>query len=76
MGIRRHLASGYGGLQSTSDAPHSSSDGLQPTSNDTRSEAITFPRSEAIVFLRSEATASPESIQLYPNLLSTMSIET
>ena len=31
---RRHLASGYGGLQSTSD-------GLQPTSDDTRSEAIT-----------------------------------
>ena len=43
---------GVGGL-------HSSSDGFQPTSDDTRSEAITLPRSEAIVFLRSEATTSP-----------------
>ena len=53
------IASGYGGLQSTSDGLHSSSDGFQPTSDDTRSEAITLPRSEAIVFLRSEATTSP-----------------
>ena len=34
----------------------SRSDGLQPTSSDTRSEAIPFPRSEANYFLRSEAT--------------------
>ena len=37
----------------------SRSDGLQPTSSDTRSEAIPFPRSEANYFLRSEATPSP-----------------
>ena len=38
----------------------SRSDGLQPTSSDTRSEAIPFPRSEANYFLRSEATPSPQ----------------
>ena len=37
----------------------SRSDGLQPTSSDTRSEATPFPRSEVNYFLRSEATPSP-----------------
>ena len=40
----------------------SRSDGLQPTSSDTRSEAIPFPRSEANYFLRSEATSSPSQV--------------
>ena len=45
--------------RSTSSHTHTRFDGFQPTSSDTRSEAIPFPRSEANYFLRSEATRSP-----------------
>ena len=67
---------GWGGVEvlkgfpdwtrSTSSHTHTRFDGLQPTSSDTRSEAIPFPRSEANYFLRSEATPSPPHPPLSP----------